>query len=124
MTDLTGRLRELAHAATLPRDEMLSEFTMRIPADPRRDADLVLSQAAMMLELDAKEIKAITTDYRTLHDAAKELILRMKVIHANDEYKSVWTLAGIHGNLYNGPTYEKELKALADAVELVQETAL
>jgi hypothetical protein len=40
------RLKELSHAATLPNHEMLSEFTMQVPADPERDADLVLSRAA------------------------------------------------------------------------------
>lgn len=39
------RLRELAHAVTLGPDGH-HEFTMRVPAEPDRDADLVLSSAA------------------------------------------------------------------------------
>ena len=43
---LADRLSALATAVT-KRD--WSEFTMRIPADPKRDADLVLSEAARRL---------------------------------------------------------------------------
>lgn len=43
------RLRELADAVTNGR-ESWHEFTMRIPADPERDADLVLTWAADEIE--------------------------------------------------------------------------
>lgn len=57
--------------------------------------------------------------YNALHDAAKELVLKIKAIHANEEYKSVWALAAIHGNPYVGPKYDQEIKALAEQVGLV-----
>jgi hypothetical protein len=47
---LVARLRELATAVTQGREAVLREFTMRIPAEPTRDADLVLSTAADLLE--------------------------------------------------------------------------
>lgn len=43
------RLRELAKAVT-KRDSLEREFTMRVPAELDRDADLVLSEAAKRLE--------------------------------------------------------------------------
>jgi hypothetical protein len=44
---LVGRLKELAHATT---KENWREFDMRLPAEPLRDADLVLTRAADLLE--------------------------------------------------------------------------
>ena len=46
---IVERLRELAHAVTLGEDGW-HEFTMRVPAEPKRDADLVLSSAADLIE--------------------------------------------------------------------------
>ncbi len=43
---LVARLRELSTAVTQGREAVMREFTMRIPAEPARDADLVLSDAA------------------------------------------------------------------------------
>lgn len=47
---LAKRLRELAHAVTLGKEAIAREFTMRVPAEPERDADLVLSEAADLIE--------------------------------------------------------------------------
>ena len=47
---IVARLRELSKAVTEGRESVAREFTMRIPAELDRDADLVLSQAAKMLE--------------------------------------------------------------------------
>jgi hypothetical protein len=44
---LVGRLKELAHATT---KENWREFDMRVPAEPLRDADLVLTRTADLLE--------------------------------------------------------------------------
>lgn len=43
---LTDRLRELSDAVTRGPEVRDREFTMRVPAEPDRDADLVLSTAA------------------------------------------------------------------------------
>ena len=45
----TARLRELSRAVTQGR-EGWREFSMRVPAEPDRDADLVLSTAADEIE--------------------------------------------------------------------------
>lgn len=47
MTAITKRLRELAHAAA---NEQWREFSMRVSAEPERDADLVLLNAAKEIE--------------------------------------------------------------------------
>jgi hypothetical protein len=47
VAELVGRLKELAHAVT---KENWREFDMRVPAEPLRDADLVLTRAADLLQ--------------------------------------------------------------------------
>lgn len=49
---LANRLEELADAVTKGCDAVDREFTMRIPAECDRDADLVLSEAARRLSGD------------------------------------------------------------------------
>jgi len=46
---LCARLRELSDAVTEGPESVAREFTMRIPAELDRDADLVLSQAAIRI---------------------------------------------------------------------------
>lgn len=46
---IAARLDELADVVTQGREAVEREFTMRIPAEPYRDADLVLSTAARLL---------------------------------------------------------------------------
>lgn len=51
---LASRLEELAHTVTQGREAVSREFTMRVPAEQDRDADLVLSAAAgRIIELEA-----------------------------------------------------------------------
>ena len=47
---LIARLKELADAITKGREAVDREFTMRVPAECDRDADLVLVEAARRLE--------------------------------------------------------------------------
>ncbi len=54
---LIARLEELSNAVTKDRSTMCSEFTMRIPAELDRDADLVLGAAARRLKEFDKETK-------------------------------------------------------------------
>jgi hypothetical protein len=53
---ICDRLDELADAVT-KGDRGMHEFTMRIPAEPDRDADLVLSAAATRLRLANEALK-------------------------------------------------------------------
>ena len=46
---IIARLKQLAHAVTLGPEAVARECTMRVPAEPLRDADLVLSTAADLL---------------------------------------------------------------------------
>ena len=54
VAEVVERIRELVHAITQGRESLLREFTMRVPAEPKRDADLVLSVAADLLEREHK----------------------------------------------------------------------
>lgn len=50
--------------------------------------------------------------------AARSLCEKMRMIHDDPLYQSVWTCAWNHGvNYTHGPTYEHELKALEAAVK-------
>jgi hypothetical protein len=64
---LVGRLRQLADAVTQGRDAVAREFTMRVPAEPERDADLVLSKAADEIDRLRAEVEALRA---LLFDAA------------------------------------------------------
>lgn len=68
MSDITNRLRELAHAVA---DQRWSEFSMRVPADRGRDADLVLMRAA-------DEITQLRAENARLIAAAPELAEALK----------------------------------------------
>lgn len=62
---LVIRLRELSDAVTGGRAATESEFSMRVPAECDRDADLVLAEAAERLEAleDALRYYADPTNY-------------------------------------------------------------
>lgn len=63
------RLRALAKVAAGDRETLLSEFTMRIPAERDRDADLVLSWAAdeiEQLQAELQQSQEIRSDMESL----------------------------------------------------------
>lgn len=57
---LIVRLEELSDAVTQGREAVSREFTMRVPAECDRDADLVLAAAAKRL----REMHALLVRYR------------------------------------------------------------
>lgn len=61
MADTTVRLKQLAHAVA---DHNWDELSMRIPAEPERDADLVLLRAA-------KEIESLRATISRLREYAR-----------------------------------------------------
>jgi len=73
---LRRRLDELANAVTQGRDGLNREFSMRVPAEKDRDADLVISEAAKRLKefevaiIKFKETKT-TGDMQAMFDLAK-----------------------------------------------------
>lgn len=66
---LANRLEELSNAVTHGREAVSREFTMRVPADPDRDADLVLSEAA-------RRIRSLSAQASPLHPATTDLVQR------------------------------------------------
>ena len=59
-----ARLRELSHAVTQGPDAIRRECSMRVPAEPDRDADLVLSSAADEIERLRAEVAQSDADYQ------------------------------------------------------------
>lgn len=61
---IVNRLNELSDAITGGSESMNGEFTMRVPAECDRDADLVLAEAARRLE----QAEARVSEYGALVD--------------------------------------------------------
>ena len=49
--------------------------------------------------------------------AGRTLLSKMDEVHDDPRQKSVWLMAKIHGNEYDGPSYEVELAALRQALD-------
>ena len=49
--------------------------------------------------------------------AARALVAKLDVIHADREFQSFWSLLEAHGAEYTGPNYKAELEALRRALE-------
>lgn len=77
MSDITNRLRELAHAVA---DQRWSEFSMRVPADHDRDADLVLVRAAD----EITQLRAKLDDARSDMVAALSLVADVRAAIGDD----------------------------------------
>lgn len=75
MSELTDRLRELSRAAAAGNHR---EFYMSIPAQPKRDADLVLDEAAKLIE-----------SYESRLDAAQKRICALEELAPKDSEEIV-----------------------------------
>lgn len=51
----------------------------------------------------------------------KNLIDKLDLIHSNESYKNIFTIAYMHGHIYNGPNYEVELEAVRKALDELDE---
>ena len=69
------RLRELVRAITKygRGDEFRSQFSMSIPAEPDRDADMILSAAADRIESLAEQLTLAQKERDAWQQAAKDL---------------------------------------------------
>lgn len=79
---LVSRLNELATAVTEGPDSVRRNFTMRVPAEVDRDADLVISEAARRiaaLEAEKAELKSrLLLAYRGINSIAVRLVVTSK----------------------------------------------
>jgi hypothetical protein len=73
---IIARLKQLAHAVTLGPEAVAREYTMRVPAEPLRDADLVLSTAADLLSQPEPEGVGAITDGRPMNQSYWLALLR------------------------------------------------
>lgn len=92
---LSPRLRELSDAVTQGREAVAREFTMRVPAEPNRDADLVLSRAADELDRQTAEFARLLAEVyrlRMLCQTAHDRLLRGDSDRALlDMLETAWT---------------------------------
>lgn len=49
---------------------------------------------------------------RAMLEEAKKLVAKLREVHADSKYQSVWTISHIHVGQYSGPTYTAELETL------------
>jgi hypothetical protein len=70
-TDLIARLRVIANAIA---DGNYSELTMRIPAEPDRDADIVVMRSALALESLEQQVAALTKERNALQDKLNAVV--------------------------------------------------
>lgn len=47
-----------------------------------------------------------------IEQAARKLINKLHIVHADEKYRSVWIMAAIHDGFYTGPNYAAELQEL------------
>ncbi|WP_328187010.1 hypothetical protein [Marinobacter sp. OP 3.4] len=65
---IIGRLNELSDAVTRGRESLCREFTMHIPAECDRDADLIIGEAAIRLDRLQAENEALRARVAELED--------------------------------------------------------
>lgn len=51
-----------------------------------------------------------------LETVLRKLVSKLDVLHADSQYKAVWTLYHAHGGRYSGPTYTEELASARAAL--------
>lgn len=90
MDKLIARLRDLSDAVTEGRDALNREFTMRVPAEPDRDADLVLSSAADLLD-------RLQAENKRLREALQRIVDDHDFVQAHPEK---WFGTGDRGAAY------------------------
>ncbi len=56
---------------------------------------------------------------RSHYEALVALVNRLREVHSDDAYKSVWTINQIHAGPYQGPTYTEELEAAMVSIACV-----
>ena len=90
---LVERLKELAHATT---KENWREFDMRLPAEPLRDADLVLTRTADLLERQHLQPVAVSERLPGAEDCDEQGRCWWG-FEETDDYEPCWTLRKMHG---------------------------
>lgn len=83
---LANRMDELAQAVTKGKDAVNREFTMRVPAELDRDADLVLSAAAKRLIDLEQQTQELLAQNEELREAFKQRLITM----TNEEVDTVF----------------------------------
>jgi hypothetical protein len=100
---LADRLEQLADCVAHGPDAVRRNFTMQIPADPDRDADLVLSEAARLLRSSDAEITR-------LREQRDELLAALNWAHGcGDDFPERKPGSGLY-------SWRKELRELTPSL--------
>lgn len=91
MAAIVSRLRELADAVTRGPDAIRQECSMRVPAEPLRDADLVLSSAADWIEQQMQRPALVRYDFD--YEAGFGSGDNYRLIPMPDGYWTPWHIA-------------------------------
>ncbi len=86
---LATRLKELADVVAYERDRIDAEFTLRIPAECDRDADLVMYGAAVRLEAlqaECEELRTALIGARANDQQAMAYLGAVKAIVGGDDF--------------------------------------
>lgn len=110
-------------------DEEIASLTPKVEDDPRYEPiygedgkptgyhrNAVTGEE---LILSAYPDLALTTPAKVeegVRQAARALVDKLELIHADGQYMGVWTSYMIHGGNYTGPNYSAELEALKSAL--------
>ena len=91
------RLRELSDAVTGGRESQDREFTMRIPAECDRDADLVIAEAARRIEQAEARVSELVTAIEDIrychpHDEARYIDAASVLVDENHKPNKAWLL--------------------------------
>lgn len=111
---LCNRLYELSIAITKGFDSVRREFTMRVPAELDRDADLVLSEAASRIQSQAAQIEELESRLDKAHSAlirGAAALLRQRTFQDDDPNDESLRLLAI------------ELRGVAESLDLIYNLA-
>ena len=108
---ITERLRQLSTAVA---DQNWREFSMRAPAEPDRDADIVIMQAAMLIESRDADVVSLTNqrdyEYVRAENAEQERDeLREQVKMLQSAIKNLRDVKGRH---HSEIAYKRLIEAL------------
>ena len=73
-----------------------------------------------MSEIAPEDVKYMRDAFARMSDViakAAALADKMDAIQKSNAYVSIWHIAAIHGAVYNGENWEKELEALKQSME-------
>lgn len=107
-------VRELEASLKLQQDANMRGVKLWQAAHPGNE--LVWPDQAKMVAWMLETITSLESRLARVEAAARELVTRLAVIHADPAYKAVWASYMLHAGSYKGPNYVREMEALRTAL--------